>query len=282
MTALAMIAFGELSAGRWDEAQQFAAESTALCEERGYRLMAWTGRYATALIAGNRGDRQACQEICQAMIEWAIPRRLGHLHEFAHHAVAQAALGAGDFEVAYAHATAISPPGTLGSHTTQALWVAPDVIDAAVHSGRHSEAQAHAEAMRRADLGAPLRPASRSHHGSSDGDGRLRRRSTGFVRSGTCASGDRGVAVRAGASGDCGTANGCVGFAAYVMLGARGSSRQAARDGFERLGARPWSRTSGGRDRCHRRHPCQRVTGGGAVSLTLQEREHPPLLAATA
>src|SRR4029077_2484105 len=79
MTALAMIAFGELRAGRWDEAQQLAAESTALCEERGYRLMAWTGRYATALIAGNRGDHQTCREICEAMIEWATPRQVGHL-----------------------------------------------------------------------------------------------------------------------------------------------------------------------------------------------------------
>ena len=195
MTALAMLAFGELHAGRWDEAQQLAAESTDLCEERGYRLMAWTGRYATALIAGNRGDRQACQEICQAMVEWATPRQLGHLHEFAHHALAQAALGAGDFEECYANATAISPPGTLGSHTTQALWVALDLIDAAVHTGRDREARAHADAMRRADLGR-LSPRFALDHRGSDRDGRPRRRGTGSVPSGTCTSGDRGVAVR--------------------------------------------------------------------------------------
>ena len=34
------------------------------------------------------------------MVEWATPRQLGHLHEFALHALAQAALGAGDFEEA--------------------------------------------------------------------------------------------------------------------------------------------------------------------------------------
>ncbi len=87
------------------------------------------------------------------MIEWATPRQLGHLQEFAHHALAQAALGAGDFEASYANATAISPPGTLGSHTTQALWAALDLVDAAVHTGRDREARAHADAMRRADLG---------------------------------------------------------------------------------------------------------------------------------
>ena len=87
------------------------------------------------------------------MIEWAAPRQLGRLADWAHHALAQAALGAGDFEEGYAHATAISPPGTLRSHNPQALWAALDLVDAAVHTGRIDEARAHAEAMRRADLG---------------------------------------------------------------------------------------------------------------------------------
>ena len=86
--ALHMLAIGELNAGRWDEAQRLAAEGTAMCEERGYRLYAWAGRYAIALVAGNRGEREACQDICQAMIEWATPRQLGRLADFAHHALA--------------------------------------------------------------------------------------------------------------------------------------------------------------------------------------------------
>ena len=44
-------------------------------------------------------------------------------------------------------------PGTLRSHTPQALWSALDLVDAAVHTGRTSEARAHAVAMRDADLG---------------------------------------------------------------------------------------------------------------------------------
>ena len=54
--ALHMLAIGELNSGRWDEAQRLAAEGTALAEERGYRLYAWAGRYAIALVAGNRGN----------------------------------------------------------------------------------------------------------------------------------------------------------------------------------------------------------------------------------
>ena len=86
------------------------------------------------------------------MIEWATPRQLGRLADFAHHVLAQAALAAGDFEVGYAHAVAINPPGTFRSHSLQALWVALDLIDAAVHTGRNDEARAHAEAMQQAHL----------------------------------------------------------------------------------------------------------------------------------
>ena len=153
MMAMLMLAFDELNTGRWDKAHQFAAEATAMCEERGYRLYEWSGRYAMALALGNQGNREACLDICEAMIEWGAPRQLGRLADWAHHALARAALGTGDFEECYAHASAISPPGTLRSHNPQALWAALDLIDAAVHTGRNDEARAHADAIRRADLG---------------------------------------------------------------------------------------------------------------------------------
>ncbi|MGN6796363.1 MAG: ATP-binding protein, partial [Streptosporangiaceae bacterium] len=153
MMALLMLAFGELNAGRWDDAHQLAAEATALCEQRGYRLYEWSGRYAMALVAANQGNREACRDICAAMIEWGAPRQLGRLADWAHHALARAALGTGDFDECYAHASAISPAGTLRSHNPQALWAVLDFIDAAVHTGRDNEARAHAEAARRAGLG---------------------------------------------------------------------------------------------------------------------------------
>ena len=267
MTALAMIAFGELHAGRWDEAQQLAAESTDLCEERGYRLMAWTGRYATALIAGNRGDRQTCQEICQAMVEWATPRQLGHLHEFAHHALAQAALGAGDFEESYANAAAISPPGTLGSHTTQALWVALDLIDAAVHTGRNREASAHADAMRRADLGrisprfALVTAAATAMVAPDDEAPDL------FVQA---------LALPAIEEWPFEVARVRLAYGERLrrlrrIRDAR-SQLEAARDSFERLGARPWSQRAA-TELAATGATRQRSIDGGAGTLTPQERE---------
>ena len=271
--ALHMLAFGELNTGRWDEAQRLAAEGTAMCEERGYRLYAWAGRYGIAMVAGNRGEREACRDICQAMIEWAMPRQLGRLADFAHHALAQAALGAGDFEECYAHAIAISPPGTFRSHSLQALWTALDLMDAAVHTGRDDEARAHADAMRRADLGrlsprfALITAAAGAMVASDDEAPALFGEALALPRIEEwpfelarvqLAYGERLRRLRR-------------------TRDAR-SQLAAARDGFERLGALPWARraaTELGATGATR----QRVNGGGA-SLTLQEREV-ALLAAT-
>ena len=263
--ALHMLAFGELNTGRWDEAQRLAAEGTAMCEERGYRLYAWAGRYGIALVAGNRGERETCQDICQAMMEWAMPRQLGRLADFAHHALAQAALGACDFEEGYAHAIAISPPGTFRSHSLQALWTALDLIDAAVHTGRDDEARAHADAMRRADLGrlsprfALITAAAGAMVASDDEAPALFGEALALPRIGEwpfelarvqLAHGERLRRLRR-------------------TRDAR-SQLAVARDGFERLGALPWARraaTELGATGATR----QRVNGG--ASLTFHERE---------
>ena len=205
------------------------------------------------------------------MVEWATPRQLGHLHEFAHHALAQAALGAGDFEECYANATAISPPGTLGSHTTQALWVALDVIDAAVHTGRNREARAHADAMRRADLGrlsprfALVTAAATAMVAPDDEAPDL------FVQALALpaieewpfelarvrlAHGERLRRLRR-------------------IRDAR-SQLEAARDGFERLGARPWSRRAATELGCHRRDPSASDGRRGSVTHAPRARDRPP------
>lgn len=274
MMALLMIAFDDLNAGRWDDAEQAAAEGAALCEERGYRLYEWSGRYALALIAANRGDREVCRALCEAMTEWAAPRQLGRLDDWAHHALARAALGAGDFEEGYAHAAAVSAPGTLGSHNPQALWSALDLIDAAVHTGRSDEARAHAAILQGADLG------------------RLSPRFALVTAAATAM-----VASDDDASGLVGRALALPGVEEWPFELARARlahgerlrrlrrSREAriqlaaARDGFDRLGALLWSRrasTELGATGATR----QVDPAGGGASLTPQEREV-ALLAAT-
>ena len=267
MTALAMMAFGELNAGRWDEAHRLAVESTDLCEEHGYRLMAWTGRYAMALIAGNRGDRQSCQELCQAMIEWATPRQVGHLREFAHHALAQSALGAGDFEESYLNATAISPAGTLGSHPTQALWAALDLVDAAVHTGRDREASAHVDALRLADLGR-LSPRFAL----------VTEAATAMVAPDDEAPDLFDEAIRVPGIErwpfELARVRLAYGERLRRLRRVRDARRQleAALECFERLGVHPWSRRAAIELRATGATR-QRAIGGGEESLTIQERE---------
>ena len=267
MMALSMTAFQDLGAGRWDAAQEAALEATSLWEERGYRLYAWSGHYAAALIAGNRGDRAACRDICEAMVEWAAPRQLRRLDAWGNHALAQAALGSGDFEEGYAHATAITRPGTLRSHCPQALWSVLDLVDAAVHTGRADEARAHAVAAESADLGrlspryalvtaavaamtapdgaaADLFRAALALPGVDDWPFELARVRLGY--------GERLRRLRR-------------------VRDAR-AQLTAAHDGFERLGAHSWKRravTELAATGATRRV----VAGGGIAALTPQERE---------
>jgi len=140
--------------GRWDESEELADEGLALCEAHGYRLLAWPFRLGAALVAAGRGDYDRTRTLTDEMMMWAVPRGIRGVQLFASHARAIAALGQGDFEAAYQHAAAISPAGTFASHVAYALWVPMDLVEAAVRTGRHAEAAAHAAAMREAGIAA--------------------------------------------------------------------------------------------------------------------------------
>jgi DNA-binding CsgD family transcriptional regulator len=267
MMALSMVAYHELAAGRWDQALAFAAESAALCDERGYRLYAWSVRYCTALVTGNRGDRETCSSICEAMDQWAAPRQLDRQHHFAHHARGQAALAAGDFEECYTQVTAISTPGTLPSHTPTAMWTALDLVDAAVHTGRVDEARSHADTMRRSRLGRlsprfALVVAAAGAMVASDDEAAER-----FDDALAVPGSERWPFERA-------RVQLAYGERLRRLRRTRASRIQlaAARDGFERLGADPWSQravTELAATGAIRHRP----VSGGAGPLTPQEHE---------
>jgi DNA-binding CsgD family transcriptional regulator len=152
--ALMQLSFDDIQTGRWREAGQLADEALALCGSRGYRLQVWPFLLAKALVAARRGDDQTTQALTEQMIQWAGPRGLLLVRSHSCHARALAALGLGEFERAYEHAAAISPPGTLASHAPLALWAAMDLVEAAAHTERPAEAAAHAAAMREAGIAA--------------------------------------------------------------------------------------------------------------------------------
>jgi DNA-binding CsgD family transcriptional regulator len=154
INALTMLCLDDTMAGRWDDAQRAADEGLQLCEAAGYPLVAWTARHRRAVLAAARGERDVARDLAQEMTRWGAPRGAGQAEAAGHHVDALAALGRGDFEDTYQHAAAISPAGVLASYVPLALWVAMDLVEAAVRTGRHAEAAAHVSAMRDADIAA--------------------------------------------------------------------------------------------------------------------------------
>ncbi|MFH9979405.1 ATP-binding protein [Streptomyces sp. NPDC017179] len=153
MPALMFVALDDLYTGRWQPSADAADELIALSEETGYHLFAQVGHYIAAMAAAQRGDLDACRRHCEAVWGWSGPRRLRRLENCAHQAAARAALGAADFETAFRHATAICAPGVLPPFNPEAVWSAPDLVEAAVRTGRHAEARRHADALRDAGVG---------------------------------------------------------------------------------------------------------------------------------
>ncbi|CAL9345896.1 hypothetical protein SUDANB21_00373 [Streptomyces sp. enrichment culture] len=153
MPALMFVALDDLYTGRWHASAGAAHELIALSEETGYHLFAQVGHYVAAMAAAQLGALDACQEHCEAVWGWSGPRGLRRLENCAHQAAARAALGAADFETAFRHATAICAPGVLPPFNPEAVWSAPDLVEAAVRTGRHAEARRHADALRDAGVG---------------------------------------------------------------------------------------------------------------------------------
>ncbi|GII59180.1 LuxR family transcriptional regulator [Planotetraspora thailandica] len=138
--------------GQWEEMEQVVDEGLTLCDKHGYRLLAWTGIYLRAMLAAARGQADTATVLADQMIRWATPRRARALQCYAWQIRALVALGRGDFEDAYHQSAAISPAGVLASHVPHALWSITDLVEAAVRTGRHAEAAAHAAAVGRAGL----------------------------------------------------------------------------------------------------------------------------------
>ncbi|HEX2575412.1 MAG TPA: helix-turn-helix transcriptional regulator, partial [Aquihabitans sp.] len=154
MYALVLLAFDRYWAGDWEEASELAAEGAVGSEAIGFGVLSWPAWYCQALLAAGRGEDQAVRSLTDRMVGASAPRGARMVEVFAHHVLALAALGRGDAETAYDHASRVSPPGTFPSRVPVAVWCALDLVDAAVRTGRPEAAAAHAAAMRDAGLAA--------------------------------------------------------------------------------------------------------------------------------
>jgi DNA-binding CsgD family transcriptional regulator len=283
VSALTSLSLDDFMAGRWDEAQQAADEGLELARAGGGEwLLAWMFNHRKAVLAAARGDPEGAQALADEIVQWAVPRGAGLAEAHARHVRVLIALGRGDFEDAYRHASAISPPGVLASHAPLALWVAMDLVEAAVRIGRHAEAAAHLTAVRGANIAALsprlalLATASEAIAGPDD-------LALGLFEGAVAVPGADRFPF------DLGRVRLCYGERlrrARATTGARGQLT-AALEIFERLRARPWAaralgelRAAGQLDPRFDSRVDPRAGQRGRDSLTPQELEIAKLAAA--
>ncbi|GGJ28727.1 helix-turn-helix transcriptional regulator [Streptomyces brasiliensis] len=137
--------------GRWEEAERLADEGLELAESHGYAFMTWFFHFHKALLAAARGDPEA-HWWADELTRVTTARKAYGAALTAHHPRALAAAGRGDWEAVYQHASRLSPAGRLAPYTSHALWVALDLVEAALRTNRFADAVAHARAMREAGL----------------------------------------------------------------------------------------------------------------------------------
>ncbi|MFG3206646.1 AAA family ATPase [Streptomyces sp. NPDC048192] len=186
LVALMDVCFDDFVRGEWAEAGELAAEGLAVSEESG-RFFSYYFRYQQALLAAVQGRFETSRALADQMIGWAGPRGVGMAQTYARQALVLAHLGEGDYESAYQRATEISPAGTLASHVPHSLWVALELVEAAVRTDRRTEAERHALVLRESGVAAlsprlAMREAAAAALVACDGAPELFERALGMPR----------------------------------------------------------------------------------------------------
>ncbi|MFC7512314.1 LuxR C-terminal-related transcriptional regulator [Streptomyces thermocarboxydus] len=146
------VALDDLYTGRWHASAGAADELIALSEETGYHLFAQVGHYVAAMAAAQLGALDACQEHCEAVWGWSGPRACGGWRT----APTRRRPGRPSAPPTSRRRSGTprrSAPRVCCRRSTPRPWSAPDLVEAAVRTGRHAEARRHADALRDAGVG---------------------------------------------------------------------------------------------------------------------------------
>ncbi|HKD87666.1 MAG TPA: AAA family ATPase [Streptosporangiaceae bacterium] len=146
------VCLDDFATGKWGKLRSGAESCIAMFSNHDMPVYLQLGRYCEALLAAARGEDEVARDLADEISRWAEPRRAELLTCLAARVRGLAALSRGDFTAAYRHAVTISPAGTLAGYSRVAPWVCLDLVDAATHTGRHSEAIAHAAALEAAGV----------------------------------------------------------------------------------------------------------------------------------
>ena len=262
--------------GEWDELEQLLAEAFEICEHAGLRMYVPVLRYDRALVAAARGDDALARELTDEIAGWAEQRGANLIAQFASHARGLAALGRGDFEAAYHHASDVSPPGDFVRYRRHALWVCMDLVEAAVRTDRHAEAAAHVAAMNGYGI-ARISPRLALLAGGSAGMA-ARRDQDAFAEF------ERALAISGAERWPFDLARVRLAYGERLRRArsgrAAGAELMAAHEAFQRLGAVPWARRAGAELRATGQAPVVTSANRSAEPLTPQEHEIASLAAA--
>lgn len=272
--ALMHLSLDDFLTGQWDEGVTLAAEGLSVCEEHGYGFFRWYFLYCQSQFAAARGQHDLTRELAEQITGWATPRGIRCAELCASYCRALSAIGRGDFEDAYRHATAVCPRGELPPYATQPLRVTFDLVEAAVRTGRQAVAEAHVLALNEARIGEISNRLALQVAGSAA----LTARDDAAV-----ALFERAVSLPGAERWPFDLARVRLAFGEQLRRSrATVESRTQLRlalETFERLGARPWVNRAAGELRAAGR--CERVAAPRNLdALTNQERQI-ALLAAT-
>ncbi|MEU7875211.1 AAA family ATPase [Dactylosporangium sp. NPDC049140] len=150
VAGLLLLCLDSYNRGQWDEAEALAREGLNLAAAHGYHLLEGQHRVHLAYIAACRGNVELAKTLDE-ITTWAAPRRVGMTLESAGHTRILMALGQGDYETAYEHASRVNPPRAPNSGVP-GRWTLLDLVEAAVRTGRTDQARAHVAAAQQAGI----------------------------------------------------------------------------------------------------------------------------------
>ncbi|MEU2394038.1 LuxR family transcriptional regulator [Streptomyces sp. NPDC007369] len=137
--------------GRWDAARACLREARA-AEELGYHTNALLFRHYYAHVLAGRGDEEGLHRIERLIGPPAARAGMRFVTDHLARLHGLVALAHGRFEEAYGRFAALTPPGVLPRGLSWFHLPFFDFVEAAVHTGRDTEARAHVAAGRAARM----------------------------------------------------------------------------------------------------------------------------------
>jgi DNA-binding CsgD family transcriptional regulator len=139
-----------MACGHWEEAEQIGTACVEMAADaHGSELLRQTLLADLGVLAACRGDLETARRNAAEVTGWSQARGMNMLLRTAQRIAVRVAFAESDYEAAYQAAIRISPPGQFPRKNIQVGDHMLDMMEAAVYTGRLTEARAHvAEAVR--------------------------------------------------------------------------------------------------------------------------------------